>query len=307
MGRLWDKLVAGTFVLTAEVDPPRGPDITRLAAGVGRFVDLVDAVNVTDCPRANVRMSPVAAAHLLQHTTGIDTVFHITCRDRNLIGLQADLLGASALGLSHLLVLTGDPPGHGNQPDAKGVFDVDAPALVRLISSLNQGRTRSGVELDRPTAFAVAVAANPSAEDQERELNRLAEKVEAGAHFVQTQPVFDADTALAFEERVAAYGLNVPVLYGLMPLKDAAAARRMAAIPGVHVPDHVVRRMEAGGEGEGDRIAAELSLALCGRVRGLHIFPMQRLDAVARIAAAVAEHRSAAAPGDCRCTALGGG
>lgn len=307
MGRLWEKLLAGAFVLTAEVDPPRGPDITGLTADVARLVGCVDAVNVTDCPRANVRMSAIVTAYLLQKMTEIDTIFHFTCRDRNLIGLQADLLGAAGLGLSHLLVLTGDPPEHGNQPDAKGVFDVDAPALVRLVGSLNQGKTRSGADLERPTGFAVAVAANPSAADQGWELNRLAEKVEAGAHFVQTQPVFDVETALSFEERVAASGLNVPILYGLMPMKDVAAARRMAAIPGVRIPAHVLHRMEAGGEGEGDRIAAELAVALSGRVRGLHIFPMRRFEAVARIAAAIAENRGTSAPGDCRHAALGGG
>lgn len=307
MGRLWEKLVAGAFVLTAEVDPPRGPDITRLSADVARLAGCIDAVNVTDCPRANVRMSAIATAFLLQKLTGVDTIFHFTCRDRNLIGLQSDLLGAAALGLSHLLVLTGDPPEHGNQPDAKGVFEVDAPALVRLVGSLNQGRIRSGAELEQSTGFAVAVAANPSAADQERELNRLAEKVEAGAHFVQTQPVFDAETALAFEERVVAAGLSVPILYGLMPMKDAAAAYRMAAIPGVCVPDHVLRRMETGGEGEGDRIAAELAVALTGRVRGLHVFPMRRFEAVARIAAAIAENRGNSSSGDCQHAALGGG
>lgn len=306
MGRLWDRLVAGTFVLTAEVDPPRGPDITRLAADVARLVECVDAVNVTDCPRANVRMSAITTAYLLQKLTGIDTIFHFTCRDRNLIGLQADLLGAAGLGLSNLLVLTGDPPEHGNQPDAKGVFDVDAPALVRLVDSLNHGKIRSGAEIEQPTGFAIAVAANPSASDQERELNRLAEKVEAGANFVQTQPVFDAETALAFEERVAAAGLNVPVLYGLMPMKDAAAARRMAAIPGVHISADVLRRMETGGEGEGDRIAAELAVALWGRVRGLHIFPMRRFEAVAQIAAAIGKNGDLSASGDCRHAALGG-
>ncbi len=289
MARLREKLAGGSFVVTAEVDPPRGVDTGPLMVRIHRMSGLIDAVNVTDCPRANVRMSSIAAAHLIERITGMETIFHLTCRDRNIIGLQADLLGAAALGLSNLLVLTGDPPQHGQHPGAHAVFELDTPGLIALVTALNGGTTAARKPLQRPTRLLVAVAANPTASDLEREVHRLAEKVAAGGHFVQTQPVFDPETAFIFEEKVAAAGIAVPVLYGILPLKDAAFARRMAAIPGVRIPEAVLRRIETGGPGEGRRLAAELAASLYGRVRGLHIFPMGDVDHVITIADALAE------------------
>ncbi len=258
MASLVEKLRSRRFVVTAEVDPPRGTDASALIEKVRHLADAVDAFNVTDCPLANVRMSSIAAAYLIQQAVGVETIFHLTCRDRNVIGIQADLLGAAALGVRNLLILTGDPPERGNHPTARGVYEVDTPELVRLVSGLNSGRTYAGGALDSRAAFAIAVAANPNAADLGRELDRLEEKVEAGASFVQTQPVFDAGAAMAFEERLCARGLDVPVLYGILPLKNKEFARRMAKIPGIVIPEHVLRRVEEGEEGEGYRLAGEL-------------------------------------------------
>lgn len=277
---LREKLRSARFVVTAEVDPPRGTDVSALVEKVRQLADAVDAFNVTDCPLANVRMSSIAAAHLLQSALGIEAIFHLTCRDRNVIGIQADLLGAAALGVGNLLILTGDPPERGNHPHARGVYEVDTPELVRLVSALNSGRTYAGGRLDSAAAFLIAVAANPNAPDLERELDRLQEKVEAGASFVQTQPVFDAGVAQAFEEGLRARGLDVPVLYGILPLRDREFARRMARIPGIIIPEEVLRRVEEGGEGEGYRLAGELAVALAGFARGVHIFPMGSAAAV---------------------------
>lgn len=294
MSRLWQKLAQGAFVVTAEIDPPRGPDASRMLDKARDLARLVDAVNVTDCPMANIRMNAIVAAHLIEREAGVETIFHFTCRDRNLIGVQADLLGAAGLGLRHVLVLTGDPPERGNQPDAKPVFDIDTPGLVRLVKDLNGGATRAGVSLEGPTGFFAVVAANPGSSDLEREAARLAEKVAAGAHFVQTQPVFDAETVERFQEALDRQGLKVPILYGIMPLKSREMARRMAAIPGIRIPQAVLQRVEEGPEGEGLSLAAELAASLYGRAAGVHIFPMGSVPAVMAIAEALAARRSCA-------------
>lgn len=288
MQRLAEKLAAGAFVVTAEVDPPRGVHTAPLAERARSLVGLVDAVNVTDCPRANVRMSSIAAAYLIERAAGLETVFHLTCRDRNAIGLQADLLGAAALGLRNLLVLAGDPPPDGQ----RGVYELDAPGLIRLVATLNGGRTAAGKPLEGKPSFCVAVAANPAAPDLRREVSRLAEKVAAGGHFVQTQPVFDLETVESFAGALASAGVKVPVLYGLMPLRDAAFARRMAAIPGVRIPEWVMRRLEVGGPAEGLRLTAELAARLAGAVAGIHIFPMGDLEVVRAVVGALDGRRA---------------
>lgn len=287
MKTLSEKLQAGNFIITAEVDPPRGPAIEQVVARARQLAGLVDALNVTDCPMANVRMNSIMASYLIRKATGIETIFHLTCRDRNVIGLQADLLGAAGLGVTNTLVLGGDPPERGNHPSARPVYDVDASGLVRLISALNSGKTLSGTRLDAPTSFTVAVAANPAAADLKREVARLSEKVEAGAHFVQTQPVFDIGTVQVFEAELAAAGLRLPVLYGIMPLHSRDFARKIAGIPGIIIPQRVLDRIEENGDGEGLRMAVELACALSRMVRGIHIFPMGGLVTVRAIASAV--------------------
>lgn len=277
-----DKLERGAFVLTAELDPPRGPDPRRMLERAGLLAGRVDAINVTDGSLARVRMSGLVAAALIQQQVGVDVIAHVACRDRNVIALQADLLGAWALGVRHVLAVSGDPPHQGDHPEARPVFEVDATGLIGLIAALNRGRTGSGRELEGATAFLVGCGANPSAADLEAELDKLERRVRMGARFCQTQPVFAAAVALRFEaalrRRPALEGL--PVLYGLMPLRSVDDAEQVAQIPGVNVPADVLERMRAAGpeaEQEGLRLAGELAQELAGQVRGLHFFPRGRI------------------------------
>lgn len=282
MARLLHRLRQREFTVTVEVDPPRGPDVYGALANIRLFADRVDAINVADCPMANVRMGPIALAHLLQRELQVECIFHLTCRDRNLIGLQAELLGAAGLGVRNLLCLRGDDPSRGNQPDAAPVFQVDAVGLVRIAAALNQGRTIAGVELEAPTDFAIGVAANPGAPDLEREVARLQEKVAAGAHFAQTQPVWSVDQVERFQAALHRAGLgDFPVLYGLMPpLSHKNALYLQKNVPGLGVPDWVVDRMARGGPDEGIRLVAELAAELAPHVHGVHLYPMNRARVV---------------------------
>jgi 5,10-methylenetetrahydrofolate reductase len=233
----------------------------------------VDAVNVADSPMANLRMSPIACAHLIQQDLGVEAVFHLTCRDRNLLGLQAELLGAAALGVRNLLALTGDKPERGDHPQASGVFDLDGLGLAGLAQSLNEGRDMAGKALDAPTDFLIGGTASPNAADLEGEVARLAAKAASGVRFAQTQPVFDSDQARKFEARTA--GLGVKVLYGILPLKSHRSALYLNAhVPGICIPPAVLDRLERGGPDEGLRIAREILAELWGQVPGVHLFPM---------------------------------
>jgi 5,10-methylenetetrahydrofolate reductase len=285
------RLSAGRFVLTAELDPPRSPDLARAIQRARRMAGVVDAINLTDGSLAKVRCSGIAAAAVIQRESGVETIAHVTCRDRNIIALQADLLGAAALGIRNILVLGGDPPAQGDHPDAKAVYDVDPTGLVRLAGGLNAGRNGAGAELEGRTDLMIGCAANPGAADLGKEIEKLAARREAGATFAQTQPVFDAEKVLRFQAAVAESGLDMPILYGLLPLRGVEAARRFDRIPGMAVPPHIIQRLERVGpeveEGEGLRIAAEVAAQLAPHVRGLHLFPMGRTQAVLTIAAAI--------------------
>ena len=190
---LREKLAAHNFVVTVELDPPKTLNLDKILTEVNsaNFRKIVDAVNVTDCPLAKLRMSPIALSHIIQEKIGLEAIFHITCRDRNLLGLQAELLGASALGVRNILALTGDPPEVGDYIMATGVFDVDSTGLVRMVNKLNNGYEHSGNELKDKTDFFVGIAVNPTAQDLTKEIKRFEEKVSAGANFIQTQPIYD--------------------------------------------------------------------------------------------------------------------
>jgi methylenetetrahydrofolate reductase (NADPH) len=294
-----EKLSTGAFLVTAELDPPRGPEVEPAVLRARLLASRVDAVNVTDGSLARVRMSGAVAAALLQQRAGVEAIAHVACRDRNVIALQADLLGAWALGVRHVLAVSGDPPGQGDHPDARAVFEVDATGLIRLVAALNAGRTGSGRPLDGATDFVVGCGANPSAASLEAELDKLETRVRAGACFCQTQPVFDASAALRFEEAVRARPAlrDLPVLYGLLPLRGEEDALRVGLIPGMTVPPSVVERLREAGphaEEEGLRLAAELAGRLAGRVRGLHFFPRGRVRDVLRVLAALEGDRAPA-------------
>jgi 5,10-methylenetetrahydrofolate reductase len=279
------RLEAPGLLLTAEVDPPRAPDLLPLLERAGRFAPWVDAVNVTDGSLARVRLAGLFAAAALRERLGLEVIAHVTARDRNRIALQADLLGAAAFGLRAVLVLSGDPPDRGDEPEARAAGDLDTPALIRLVGSLNGGRTASGRDLDGHTELLVGCAANPGAADVPREVDKLAQRVAAGARFCQTQPVFDVEAALRFVE--AARPLGIPLLCGLLPLRDVERARYFSGIPGMAVPPSVVERLAAGGPETGVEIACETAQALAPHVRGVHLFPMGSARVVRAVAEAV--------------------
>src|SRR6185436_629165 len=189
----WGKKIAtGEFVTSVEIVPPRGVDATRMLTDVKKLKNAgVDAVNVPDGPRAQSRMGALLTSVIIEQQVGIETVIHYACRDRNLLGMLSDLLGASAVGLRNLLLITGDPPKMGPYPDATAVFDVDSIGLTNLVRNLNQGRDPGGNAIGKPTAFAIGVGVNPVALDPGQELKRFEWKVEAGAEYAITQPVFD--------------------------------------------------------------------------------------------------------------------
>jgi homocysteine S-methyltransferase len=274
--RMANGLARGTFVISVELLPPRGFRAESLVEQARQLrIHGVDLVNVPDGPRAGARMSAVSAAVLVQQQTGLETILHYACRDRNLLGMQSDLLGAHSMGIRNLLLITGDPPQVGDYPEATGVFDVDSIGLTNVVTRLNRGFDIGGQSIGMPTAFHIGVAANPGAFDSDEEIRRFQFKVEAGAEFAITQPVFDIAELRQFLSRID--GIRIPVLASLVPLESLRHAEFMAnELPGVRVPDAVVERMrhaEAGGRAaaEGLAIARETAAEIRPLVQGLQI------------------------------------
>jgi len=284
----------GGFTVTVEVEPPRGADC-RSAIEAARLLKTmgVDAVNVTDNPMARLRMSSVAVAGLIQRETGLDAVVQFTTRDRNVLGIQSDLLGASALGLKALLCLGGDPLKIGDYPNGHQVSEIDTLGLLRIARILNSGEDLVGNPIGSPTSFAVGCAANPAARDIEVELSKLRAKIEAGATFAQTQPVFDVRALETFFARDEARA--IPVLIGLIPLKSLKQTLYFAnEVPGMVVPEETIARMRGAAERgaefeaeEGLAIARELAAAIAAIAPGMHLMPMQKYALVESILDAV--------------------
>jgi len=270
------KLDAGQFVVALELVPPRGLSyasvITDAQALAGKQLDVI---TVLDGPRSGARMSALSLAVLIQQQAGVETVLQYSCRDKNLLGIQSDLLGAHAMGLRNLLGITGDVRTLGDIPDATAVFDVDSVGLTNLLSRLNHGLDVGGQPIGAPTAFLAGVMVNPGAEDLDAELRRFEYKVEAGAEFAITRPVFDIAGMERFLTRLDR--LRIPIVAGIWPFESALNAEFMAnEVPGVRVPDALVQRMRAAGDGaaaedEGVRIAQELGARLVTMVQGLHV------------------------------------
>lgn len=279
------KLAAGTFVKSVELLPPKGCDATPLLERARTLAAAsVDAIAVLDGPRAQSRMGVLPAALLVEREVGIETIVHYTCRDRNMLGMLSDLLGAAAAGLHNILVITGDPPRAGPYPDATAVFDIDSIGLTNVVYRLNHGLDAGGNPIGKPTQFAIGVAANQGAVDPERELSRLRWKIDAGADFIVTQPVFDADKLIDFVSRIET---DLPVIAGIWPLVSVRNAEFLAnEVPGLELPPGVVQRLkgaEAGGKdplAEGIAIAREMVEALERVVGGIHVSaPLGRVDA----------------------------
>jgi homocysteine S-methyltransferase len=261
-----------------EIVPPRGPDPAAMieqaralrAAGV-------DAVNVPDGPRAQSRMGALMSGLLIEREAGIEAIVHYTCRDRNFLGMLSDVLGAAAVSLHNVLAVTGDPPKMGPYPDATAVFDIDSIGLVRLLDRLNRGLDPGGNAMTPATRFVVGVGVNPAAEFLDREIRRFAAKVEAGADFAISQPVFDLDQLDRFLR--ATEGFGIPILAGIWPLVSLRNAEFLAnEVPGVSIPPATLARMQRASErgrdaalAEGVAIARELIAAVAPRVAGVQV------------------------------------
>ncbi len=276
--RLGQKLASRTFISTVEIVPPKGVDPGPMFAQVRALKEAgVDAVNVPDGPRAQSRMGALLAGLLIQREVGIEAVVHYCCRDRNLLGMLSDLLGAAASGISNLLLITGDPPKMGPYPDATAVFDIDSIGLTNLVARLNQGLDPGGNDLGSATRFVIGVGVNPAAPDLERELRRFEWKVEAGAEYAITQPVFDLEQLDRFLARAGGFG--IPVIAGIWPLVSLRNAEFLAnEVPGITVPGEVLERMRRASDGgkeaalaEGVTIAREMLAAVRQRVQGAQV------------------------------------
>ncbi len=270
------KLAAGQEVVAVEMTPPRGVDMTtilnkaRQCAAAG-----IDAINIPDGPRASSRLSPMVTAVRIQQEAGMETILHFCCRDRNLIGMQSDILGASAIGLKNLLIITGDPPKLGDYPNATAVFDMDSIALTNVVHNLNRGLDIGGNRIEPPTTLTIGVGANPVAADWDREVERFRHKVAAGAEYAITQPVFDADSLFRFLDAIE--GCRIPIVAGIWPFTSFKNAEFMAnEVPGVVVPKALLDRMSAATSKEeglalGVQIARELVAKVRGRVAGFAV------------------------------------
>jgi methionine synthase I (cobalamin-dependent)/5,10-methylenetetrahydrofolate reductase len=273
--RMAHALARGSFVVSLELMPPRGHRADALVEAARELrIRGIDLVNIPDGPRASGRMSALSAAVLIQQT-GIEPILHYACRDRNLLGMQSDLLGAQALGIRNVLVVTGDPPAIGDYPDATGVFDVDSIGLTNVVSHLNRGLDIGGQAIGQPTGFHIGVAANPAALNLDEEVRRFRYKVEAGAEFAITQPVFEISSLERFLDRIA--DIRIPLLVGIMPLGSLRQAEFMAnEVPGINMPESVIdrmRRAEAAGRApaEGVAIAREVIAGIRPIVQGIQI------------------------------------
>lgn len=276
--KLAAKISRGEFVTSVELNPPKGTDPTKVLARARFLADHgVDAINIPDGARASARMGPMFLALMMERDIGIQTILHYCCRDRNLLGMQADLLGAYAIGLRNILIITGDPPKLGDYPDATAVFDVDAIGLTNMVTRLNHGLDLGGNPIGKPTGYLVGVGANPGAMDLDHELRRFEYKVEAGAEFAVTQPVFDVGQLESFLQRIERF--RIPVIAGIWPLASLRNAEFMNnEVPGVHVPEEILERMRAAEQRapgasreEGIEIARETLRRVAPLVQGAQV------------------------------------
>ena len=260
------KLAAREFLVTVELDPPRGHNIEKLVQGAKLLKERgVEIVDINDGSLGRVRMSVLPTAILVREATGLDINMHFTCRDRNLMGIQADVLGAHALDIRNILAMTGDPPRTGDYVDATAVFDVDAIGLIRILKGMNEGRDATGNSVGEPTAFCVGAALDPAAADPGREMERLLAKAEAGARWCQTQPVYDLEVLERFFARTRS---PIPVVVGVLPLHSSRHAEFLHnEVPGITVPDAVRACMKDAGD-RSLRAGIETAQALVRHIRG---------------------------------------
>jgi methionine synthase I (cobalamin-dependent)/5,10-methylenetetrahydrofolate reductase len=275
----WGKKIAtADFVTSVEIVPPRGVDASRMLTDVRKLKDAgVDAVNVPDGPRAQSRMGALLTSVIIEQQVGIETVTHYACRDRNLLGMLSDLLGASAVGLRNMLLITGDPPKMGPYPDATAVFDIDAIGLTNLVANLNRGLDPGANSIGKPTCFVIGVGVNPAAIDPAHEIKRFEWKVDAGAEYAITQPVFDPAQLEKFLKQIE--HVRIPVIAGIWPLVSVRNAEFLAnEVPGVTVPNEIISRMRRANDkskehavAEGIAIAREMLERVRANVQGVQV------------------------------------
>lgn len=283
--RLAKRITNGNFVTFVELLSPRGVNPSKeLEKARELYFYGIDVINIPDGPRASARMSALALAVQIQREVGIECVLHFVCRDRNVIGIQSDLLGAYSLGIRNILAITGDPPKLGTYPDATGVFDVDSIGLVNILSRLNNGLDIAGFPLGEPTGFFIGVGANPLPINIDQELRRLYWKIEAGAEFIVTQPIFDVDSFIRFYEKIRHY--NLPIIAGIWPLTSLRNAEFMNnEVPGCFVPNDILERLRKVQDSkdkslaEGIQIAREILINIKPYVNGVQISaPFGRIE-----------------------------
>jgi homocysteine S-methyltransferase len=280
------KLFSGEKVVTMEITPPRSVVLEQVLNKVRECKDAgVDAINIPDGPRASSRISSLVTAIMIEREVGIETILHYCCRDRNLIGMQSDLLGGYAAGLKNYLIVTGDPPKLGDYPEATAVFDIDAVGLTKVVHNLNRGFDVAGNVINPPTSILIGVGANPCAVDIEKEINHLKNKFNAGAEYVITQPVFDPDALISFIEKMENADIHLPLVAGIWPLVSLKNALFLKnEVPGVVVPDSVIEKMEKAKTKEdgvkyGVEIAHEIKEIISSYVNGYQISaPFGRVD-----------------------------
>lgn len=276
--KLGEKLSSGEWITSIELIPPIGTDLSKIIEkSSGLPKDKVTCINIPDGPRASSRISTMITAIEIENKTGMETILHYCCRDRNLIGMQGDLLGAHAAGLRNLLIITGDPPKLGGYPEATGVFDVDSIGLTTLVKRLNHGIDLGGNEIPEPTTYVIGVGSNPASPFLEKEIDRTFKKKDAGADFIITQPIFDVSVLKIFLKKIRITGL--PVLAGVWPLasyKNAVFLNN--EVPGVEIPDRIMKRMEntnskEAARDEGIKIAREIITEIRELIHGVQVSP----------------------------------
>ena len=271
MNKLVDKFNDGDFVVTSELTPPKGTDVSTLLSKAEVLAPVADAVNVTDSHGSKMSLSPVASAKLLKDA-GVEPILQMTTRDRNRIALQSDMMGAWVLGIENLICMGGDPPHLGDHPDAKPVFDIPTEQLIKAAKNLNEGCDLMANSLKGNTSFNIGAVVNPGADDLTGEVNRLEKKVESGATYFQTQAVFDVNLFAEFMEKVK--HLDIRVLAGIMPIRSAKMALYMNDnIPGIDVPEAIIERIEQADDilEESLAISSEIIQGLRHTCAGIHI------------------------------------
>lgn len=283
MGILQDRLSKRQRVITAEISPPKGAGTKKLRELISLISPHVTAINITDCQRAIVRMASWAACKIIMDC-GTEPVLQVTCRDRNSIALQADLMGASALGIPNVLCLTGDPVKVGDHPDSRSVFEYESVKLLQTVSSLQKGRDAQNLKMNAPTRFFLGAVVNPTVKGSTGQIDRMKKKIAAGASFFQTQANYDTDDFCSFLKLTQ--DVNTPILAGILVLHSKEIAHFIHRnIPGIQLPPSILERMDVSSnpEAEGIEIAIESMLALKDLCAGFHVMTIRRESLIPKI------------------------